>query len=1318
MKLPGGASGSYRARFAATIAIAAMLAGLPIGIVRAQAADASPTPADVDAQAIAAYDQGHYARASALLAAIPAPTAARALARRLNLAAIFELAAGDGGKALADLDQATSLLAAVPNASVADRLALLGNRAVVLGRLGRYREAKAALDDFQARYTAATIADAPEAIAALGNAAVAAWRAGDIEAPGPIFAQLADRLRATPSPPPALLAATLANQAGVAIATLQPALAIDAAKQAHALDLGLRGETAAGSLRTMVLEAQASSAGTGWADYREAASRVSAAFNLAREHRDASDPTRYSLDIFAYLPLLDPRADFPQLLDLIDGADRAFYLDRNRMIHPSFATPGEEVAFNRDMIALARQLGNGITVQLDAYSIAKALADAGDSAGALPWARMSLDRLIDRFDFKAIDDTPYRLYLDLLEKTGQAPAADALRQRRQRADTVLAAADRIEQDFYRERSGPADNLALVDKPLALLADYPGPQSYRYGNALDYKAIFLSEAGRPEEAIATLEQSIAITRAVLGPLDDDMVRQLRFYAQLLTQSGRTAEARTVLAEAIRGESMRRDHSRDTVSLYIQALTDSGQSDTAVAWADRQIAQYDRESALIASKKRHNAELAAQGGVGDIVMGNDNSTEELFDKAGVLLAMDRYGEAETIGREIVRRRAAIGRIDYESYRGHNVLGLALLGRADHPAAEREFAAARKVLDGLKAVEPLAYDENALLLARTRLAIPEHRGSALDMLAPLVDHARNSRLGRVQAIGGSAAAASSGLRQADLFALYADALWARDPGSPASSGLAFAAIQESMANPASRAVAQAAARAAAERHGPDLGALAREREELVAIWRDIDQKFAAVVGGNDQQAEAERARLIAAKATLEQRFAAIDDRLRVDAPEYHALVQPEALSVAQTQALLGPDEAALIVLPTDYGTHLIAVTRDALQWNRSALTAPQVRKMVERLRSDLDPSPKTDPVAAKQQRWAYDRGTAFALYQQLIAPILPTIQGRKQLFVAADGALASLPFGVLVTRAPQGDDADMAAMRATGWFEDDFALVQIPSLQSLQFLRSLPKRPAANRAGPVSFIGFGDPALADSAMLRGLGTTASSRIGRGISPSALAGIGLSRDGSGLADVSRIRELPSLPGTRTELENLRAALGAPESALHLGTDANEARVRSMPLAGDRIIAFATHGVTAGELQGIAEPGLILSPPAEATADDDGYLSASEITALRLDADWVILSACNTAAGDGKGTPGLSGLARAFFYAGARNLLASHWPVFDDIAARITADAIQRQQADPSLTRAQALQRATQAIRNTADDSSTAHPAAWGPFTLVGDGE
>ena len=131
-----------------------------------------------------------------------------------------------------------------------------------------------------------------------------------------------------------------------------------------------------------------------------------------------------------------------------------------------------------------------------------------------------------------------------------------------------------------------------------------------------------------------------------------------------------------------------------------------------------------------------------------------------------------------------------------------------------------------------------------------------------------------------------------------------------------------------------------------------------------------------------------------------------------------------------------------------------------------------------------------------------------------------------------------------------------------------------------------------------------------------------------------------------------------------------------------------------------------------------MLTPPAEGTPEDDGLLTASEVAALKLNADWVVLSACNTAAGDGRpDAESLSGLARAFFYAGARSILVSHWPVWSDAAVDLTTRAFAAIRDDPGLGRAGALQRAMLDTLAAATDYRHAHPAYWAPFSLVGEG-
>lgn len=155
----------------------------------------------------------------------------------------------------------------------------------------------------------------------------------------------------------------------------------------------------------------------------------------------------------------------------------------------------------------------------------------------------------------------------------------------------------------------------------------------------------------------------------------------------------------------------------------------------------------------------------------------------------------------------------------------------------------------------------------------------------------------------------------------------------------------------------------------------------------------------------------------------------------------------------------------------------------------------------------------------------------------------------------------------------------------------------------------------------------------------------------------------------------------------------------------------QSGDLAQARIVHFATHGLVTGELGGLAEPALVLTPPSEASTGDDGLLTASEVSGLHLDAAWVILSACNTAAGDKGNAEALSGLARSFFYAGARALLVSHWPVNSAVAVELTTSAVDRL----DLGRAEALRQAM--LQQINAGGARAVPASWAPFVVIGEG-
>ena len=361
------------------------------------------------------------------------------------------------------------------------------------------------------------------------------------------------------------------------------------------------------------------------------------------------------------------------------------------------------------------------------------------------------------------------------------------------------------------------------------------------------------------------------------------------------------------------------------------------------------------------------------------------------------------------------------------------------------------------------------------------------------------------------------------------------------------------------------------------------------------------------------------------------------------------------------------------------------------------------------------------------------AYALYKTLLGEGEELIRG-KHLLLVPSGALTKLPFQVLVTRPPTPQD-----LKSVSWLIREQALTVLPSVPSLIALRRTGKPSIAARP----MIGFGNPLLDGNqqdpiygayykrlaALARaetGCAATANQRtsslrsISRGLVPIPL-------QVQGLADLSHLRIQVPLPDTADELCQVARRIGADVNEIRVGARATETEVKRLSLSGElakyRIVHFATHGVLAGQLDGTREPGLILSPPQSATSEDDGYLSASEIAALKLDADWVILSACNTAggAGSGEGAEALSGLARVFFYAGARALLVSHWEVDSAATVKLVTAATSEIVGKKTLGRAEAMRRAMIAvIGDTSRPSNWVpawHPSVWAPFVVVGEG-
>jgi CHAT domain-containing protein len=177
-------------------------------------------------------------------------------------------------------------------------------------------------------------------------------------------------------------------------------------------------------------------------------------------------------------------------------------------------------------------------------------------------------------------------------------------------------------------------------------------------------------------------------------------------------------------------------------------------------------------------------------------------------------------------------------------------------------------------------------------------------------------------------------------------------------------------------------------------------------------------------------------------------------------------------------------------------------------------------------------------------------------------------------------------------------------------------------------------------------------------------------------------------------------------------ASFGAQPGSILLGAAATESAVRGQKLGDYRVLYFATHGMLPGELHCQAEPGLVLTPGAGSAAND-GLLTASEIATLKLNADLVVLSACNTAASGGArmGGGALEGLADSFFAAGARAVIASHWEVPSAATQKLMIGVFTRYAGSHDL--AEALRQSQLAL---IANPATAHPFNWAAFTLIGD--
>ncbi len=501
---------------------------------------------------------------------------------------------------------------------------------------------------------------------------------------------------------------------------------------------------------------------------------------------------------------------------------------------------------------------------------------------------------------------------------------------------------------------------------------------------------------------------------------------------------------------------------------------------------------------------------------------------------------------------------------------------------------------------------------------------------------------------------------------------------------------------------------------------------RNRIVALNQLLGRLAGAAEGGESGKVVTDIRAEIAQLRTARN---ALQSEIRKRFPDYAELIEPKTPGLGELRAALAAGEAVVAIYSGEKQSYVWTATREAQAPLRIVPVGRQaIEHEVRELRKAIDFG-DGDPAALR----AFDVGRAHGLFRMLLETDAALWKNAGVLNVIPHGALGELPFALLVTAAaPQPAAGAHAGYAGIAWLARSIAIAQLPSANAFLALRRAP----AGHAGREPFIGFGDPLFkpdAASAPQRGLirnraaGRTADDAEQLVQAAKKGGAVAAQPDTAAQSPLQQaFTQLGALPDTSQELRAIAAALRSdPAHAVFTRREATEKSVKLAQLQNRRVVAFATHGLAAGEIIGLDQPALVLSNPALADdPDNDGFLTMDEVLGLRLDADWVVLSACNTASADGAGAEAVSGLGRAFFYAGARSLLVSNWAVETTSARELTTELFRRQAANATLTRAEALRQSMLALmtKHAVDPASRqnqfsySHPAFWAPFSLVGD--
>jgi CHAT domain-containing protein len=883
------------------------------------------------------------------------------------------------------------------------------------------------------------------------------------------------------------------------------------------------------------------------------------------------------------------------------------------------------------------------------------------------------------------------------------------------AQILIQMGDIEQADAYVHRSE-----ALIHE--ARTSDAPGWRSYYPARGQDWESMvenghaIIFEArgqfGEAEKAYRATElrkfASIKPMLQQVNPPSETLMRQLVDYAvlsqaRMKARQGRLAEAevdaRRALLSRLKDVGKYNPVTINFIRGFANILIEEGRYDDAEKLV--RVALDINRTIGIADDAASNAQLLSQLGSTLIIRRRYAEASAVYadlDKAVAhwdprqrdsfeinesritsLYNSGRVNAGITAAERLVRRsveRVGENHSDTASARG--ILAVGLMRAKRDADAIREFKLAIPVL--VAQSRENTDDDDAGVMAARSLQLQDTVEAYITILAGRTN-ASNDKLG------------------AETFAL-ADAIRGRS-------------VQQALAASSARSTAQDPELAKLVRNEQDLSKqlnaqLGTLNNVLSLASAERDEKNVAALNASIKVLRAERSK---ARLDINQKF-----------PAYADLVSPKPPSVDEIKAVLADNEAMLSFYFGHDGSFVWAIPKAGpVAFAAIGATSAEMDTKVRNLRAALEPQ-----AAMISDIPPFDLKLGYELYSLLLKPVESGWKHAKSLIVVTNGALGLLPLSLLPTapaEAKTDDDPLFVSYRAVPWLARSHAVTTVPSAAALRTLRQLsPGKP--NRG---DFVAFGDPIFSIEEQTKDDGKDETIKVAS--TANVTRGLPLRRrsspklEGVNSADLAM---LPRLPDTADELKSIALALQAdPSKVLFLGKNANEETVKTMDLSGFKVLAFATHGLVPGELDGLTQPALALSSPAVTGKPGDGLLTMEEILALKLDADWVVLSACNTGAAAGAGAEAASGLGRAFFYAGTRALLVTNWSVHSQSARELVTDLFKRQASDPKLTRSEALRQAMMALVDgpgyVGTDGKTefayAHPLFWAPYSIIGDG-